>query len=103
MKFLDVTDKRSDIVTTLRLRSGGKSQIRVYENSHTLVIYEVTDSDKHLSISNDRRSVKEKEIVYCVEKIMKVKYEEIKGYLSPTNVLHLHWNTENQVNAGLLH
>lgn len=91
LKFIDVTDEKDDVVSIVSKQSGGKNSIKVFENGNTCIIFEWNDTEKHLSISNNIRPIKDSEIRYSVEKIMKVNPKETKMFQGQTGILHIHW------------
>jgi hypothetical protein len=91
--FKDVTSEFPSIVATCSNNGNGLEAVKVFENDGTRIIYSFNERGKHLSLSNPYRDVTDSEIIYSIEKIMKLNPETITGYISSNGVYHFKYKT----------
>ena len=85
--FRDITKERVDVVTIASCFMGGV--VKVYECEGTVIIHSENKKSSHASISNDLGQVKEWEIRYAIEHILKRGITEVNIKVSNTGVVHI--------------
>jgi hypothetical protein len=85
--FRDITKERVDVVTIASGFMGGA--VKVYECKGTVIIHSENKKSSHASISNERGQVKEWEIRYAIEHILKRGLTEVNIKVSNIGVIHI--------------
>lgn len=91
LKNITKKESESELVEFLKKQYGSDTEVNIYElNKTTRIIFTNHGIHKHISISNHKREVREIEIHFVVEKIMKLKDEPIQRWKSDKGIIHLH-------------
>lgn len=85
--FRDITKERVDVVKIASGFMGGA--VKVYERKGTVIIHSENKRSSHASISNENGKVKEWEIRYAIEHILKRGLTEVNIRVSETGVVHI--------------
>lgn len=85
--FRDITNERVDVVKIATGFMG--STVRVYECKGTVIIHSENKESSHASISNENGQVKEWEIRYAIEHILKRNVTTVNIRVSETGVIHI--------------
>lgn len=92
LKNITKKENESGFVEFLKNQYGSDTEVNIYElNKTTRIIYTNHEIHKHISISNHKREVREIEIHFVVEQIMKLKDESIQMWKSDKGIVHLHY------------
>lgn len=87
--FRDTTKEREDIVNIVSRGETKDTVVTIYERKNTLVIHSKSDSVNHASISKAKGHIKEWEIAYIIDNIIKEDKDDVELYTKGTGVLHL--------------
>lgn len=87
IKLKDVTLQRQDIVTGLKIHSPEFSEVKVYERGLARFIHSFNDDMQMLSISMSQGKVTEKDWIYAIKKIMKLKITDAMISVRPSGVV----------------
>lgn len=87
IKLKDVTSQRQDIVTGLKIHSPEISLVKVYERGLARYIHSFDDDTQMLSISMSQGKVTEKDWIYAIRKIMKLKLTDAMISIRPSGVV----------------
>ncbi|MET4562155.1 hypothetical protein ABIA69_003341 [Lysinibacillus parviboronicapiens] len=85
--FRDITKERVDVVKIASGFMGGT--VKVYERKGTVIIHSENKQSSHASISNENGQVKEWEIKYAIEHILKRDLTDVNIRVSETGVVHI--------------
>lgn len=85
--FRDITKERVDVVSIASGFMGGS--VKVYERKGTVIIHSENQKSSHASISNEKGKVKEWEIRYAIEHILKRDITDVNIRVSETGVVHI--------------
>lgn len=87
--FRDTTLKRNDIVQIVTSSGPENVIVKVYERKDTLIIHSKSDQSSHASISKGNGHIKEWEIAYVVQNILKEDNENVYMYIGRKGVIHI--------------
>lgn len=89
--FRDITKNRQDIVKIASGQSTEDVITRVHQCNETIIIHSKNDETNHVSISNSKGYgyVQEWEIIYAIDRILKVENKDVIMYVGKTGVIHL--------------
>lgn len=92
MKFEDVTPKNEEVVKMIEKAINNESTVKIYDCKHnqTRLVYSFNKTRKSASLSNPYTSIKESEIHFVIEKILKTKLDMVSIFWSNNGVLHIH-------------
>ncbi|MFJ7663769.1 hypothetical protein ACIQXW_15460 [Lysinibacillus sp. NPDC097162] len=85
--FRDITKERIDVAKVALGFMG--SAVKVYERKGTVIIHSENKSSSHASVSNERGQVKEWEIRYAIDHILKRDLIDVNIRVSETGVVHI--------------
>ncbi|MEA0565836.1 DUF1827 family protein [Lysinibacillus irui] len=72
--------------------------VKVYEREGTVIIHSENKKSSHASISNEKGKVKEWEIRYAIDQILKRNVTEVNIRVSGTGIVHI----RNKVDVNTL-
>lgn len=87
--FRDTTKERPDVVKIVASSEPKETIITVYERKDTLVIHSKSDKKNHASISKGKGHIKDWEIAYIIERILKRDKDDVFMYTRGTGVIHI--------------
>lgn len=87
--FRDTTKEREDIVKVVSSGETKDTVVTIYERKNTLVIHSKSDTVNHASISKAKGHIKEWEIAYIIDNIIKEDKDDVELYTKGAGVLHL--------------
>lgn len=90
MKFNNVTAEKNDVTKVVKSTLPNAEQIQVFQSDDTSIIYTISGAIKHASISNPVRKIKQSEIRYVIQKIMKSKVTETEVFMTNNGIVHIH-------------
>ncbi|SPT98455.1 Uncharacterised protein [Lysinibacillus capsici] len=95
--FRNTTKEREDIIKIVSRGETEGTVVTIYERKNTLVIHSKSDSVNHASISKAKGHIKEWEIDYIIDNIIKEDKENVVMYSKGTKVIHIRAKEENFV------
>lgn len=95
--FRNTTKERPDIVKIVASSEPKDVIVTVYERKDTLVIHSKSDKKNHASISKGKGQIKNWEIAYIIEHILKMDQDDVFIYTKGTKVIHLRSKDEIQI------
>lgn len=95
--FRDITKKRPDIVQIVKVSQPNDVVTKIYECKDTIIIYSKSSKSNHASISHAKGYVfvQEWEIAYAINRILKVKNEDVIMHVGGNGVIHLRVKEES--------
>lgn len=87
--FRDTTKARSDIVTIVSRAETKDTIITIYERKNTLVIHSKNEVTNHASISKGKGQIRDWEISYIIEHILKVTEKDVSLYTRGNGIVHI--------------
>lgn len=95
--FRNTTKERPDIVKVVASSEEKDVIVTVYERKDTLVIHSKNDTTNHASISKGKGQIRNWEIAYIIEHILKMDQDDVFIYSKGTNVIHMRSKDEIQI------
>lgn len=92
--FRDTTKERADIVTIVSRGETKDTVITIYERKNTLVIHSKNDVTNHASISKGKGQIRDWEIAYIIECILKVTEKDVSLYTRGNGIIHIRTKEE---------
>lgn len=92
--FRDTTKERADIVTIVSRAEIKDTVITIYERKNTLVIHSKNDVTNHASISKGKGQIRDWEIAYIIERILKVTEKDVSLYKRGNGIIHIRTKEE---------
>ena len=96
--FHDTTKERQDIVKIVASSEPKDVIVKIYERKNTLVIHSKNNEMNHASISKSKGHIKDWEIAYIIEHILKMVQDDVFMYTRGTGVIHI--RTKNAININ---
>lgn len=94
----NISKKEEGYVQFLENHLGNGNKVKIYQlNKTTRIVYSNNGINEHLSMSNHTRVVREVELQFAVEKIMKLKEGNIRMRKSDTGIIHLYYTHEKKL------
>lgn len=92
MKFINVTKNHTNVVKMMEKTMGEGKTVKFYDCKHegTRLIHTYNKVYQCASLSSPNGKIKESEIKYAIEKILKTNLEDVSIFLSDTGVVHIH-------------